>query len=178
MITLTSIYYYFVILTITNRRFLYVVSRIWEIMSSEDSNKKLDAEEVLANLTPSEIHSEELFTAAFNGDTSEVKRLITIGANVNATEKDGNTPLHIASSWGHIDVVKLLVDKGANVNAKQKVFGDTPLHWASLSGRIDVLELLVAKGAAVNAETKNGETPLHWASANIDVNVVKLKGQM
>ncbi len=35
--------------------------------------------------------------------------------------KDGNTPLHYASDYGHLSVVECLINKGANVNAIDKV---------------------------------------------------------
>ncbi|XCA33060.1 MAG: ankyrin repeat domain-containing protein [Wolbachia endosymbiont of Polyergus mexicanus] len=36
-----------------------------------------------------------LINAAKRGDTNEVKRLISEGADVNAVDQNGNTPLHL-----------------------------------------------------------------------------------
>jgi len=40
------------------------------------------------------------------------------GADVNARDSNGNTPLHYAAQWNSKDVVKLLRDHGADMNAK------------------------------------------------------------
>jgi len=47
-----------------------------------------------------------------------VSELISKGADVNAKDEDGMTPLHWAASQGHKDIAELLIAKGADVNAK------------------------------------------------------------
>jgi len=46
------------------------------------------------------------------------KILISKGANINAKNKDGNTPLHYAAEKDSIKMGKLLISKGADINAK------------------------------------------------------------
>src|SRR5271167_3205108 len=106
--------------------------------------------------------NKNLLLAAESGSTPpEVERLLVKGANVNARDKYGNTPLHSAASYGHKDVAELLIVNGANVNAEAKS-GATPLFFAAYYGHRDVAELLIAKGADVNtkADIWHG-TPLH-----------------
>ena len=50
------------------------------------------------------------------------------GADVNATDAGGNTPLHLAVASSD-ELVRLLVERGANVNAKDQL-GRTPLDVA------------------------------------------------
>jgi ankyrin repeat protein len=41
--------------------------------------------------------------------------LLEQGADVSAESKDGKTPLHLASSSGHMDLVRFLIEQGADV---------------------------------------------------------------
>jgi ankyrin repeat protein len=73
-------------------------------------------------------------------------------------DKNGRTPLYIASTRGFAKVVRLLVDAGANVN------GNDLLHTVSYFGHKDVLEVLLSvDGINVNAKQRDGSTPLHYA---------------
>lgn len=78
--------------------------------------------------------------------------LIDVGADVNAKNIDGDTPLHIAflkSEWDHhavVDTIRTLVDAGADINAKNND-GDTVLHIASRKGKADLIPLLVSLGS-------------------------------
>ena len=55
--------------------------------------------------------------------------LIQAGADVNAREDCGYTPLHCACASGDSAMVKLLIENGADVNAVNHD-GQTPLHFA------------------------------------------------
>lgn len=75
-----------------------------------------------------------LHNAAFYGRTEIVDYLIAQGAEINRTNKHGDTPLHEAAfgySRTSIDVVRLLIDKGADINALNKLTPvQTPLDKA------------------------------------------------
>lgn len=87
-----------------------------------------------------------LHDAAKTGDVDQVKQLITEGANVNAADTTGITPLHSAAVGDHIAVAELLIAKGADVNAKTDN-GVTPLHLATFWGHDDMVALLKRHGA-------------------------------
>ena len=110
------------------------------------------------------------------------------GADVNARDRNGNTPLLFATEMlgGGADespaskdpaVVTLLLEAGAEVNARNDV-RSTPLHNAAWGKRVEVatnradlvenppiVAALLAAGADANARDNGGATPLHHAAA-------------
>jgi len=82
-----------------------------------------------------------------------VKLLLSKGAEVNAKDKDGSTPLHKEAQNGHWDVVKLLLSNGAEVDAKDKD-GKTPLDLAASEGHDDVVQALKSHQVIKLAESK------------------------
>ncbi|MEC7233202.1 MAG: ankyrin repeat domain-containing protein, partial [Planctomycetota bacterium] len=86
------------------------------------------------------------------------------GADVNATNNDGETALLVALLEGNLDVVKLLVEKDVNVvNAKDKS-GLTALHLAVEVGNLAILKVLLEQDNDVNAQDDDGNTALHSAA--------------
>jgi ankyrin repeat protein/serine/threonine protein kinase len=119
--------------------------------------------------------NKELLEASEKGDVEKVKELLKEGANINAKNKFGYTPLHVVADRGHIEIVKLLIEHGADVNAKDNIFGHTPLHKAAYNGHIEIVKLLIEHGADVNAkDIIIGVTPLHYAAYKAHIEIVKL----
>ena len=79
---------------------------------------------------------------------ADVSRCLKAGAKVNARDKDGLTPLHMAAAKNATPaVVKVLLANGAKVNARNKD-GGTPLHVsAAFSKTPAVVKALLAAGA-------------------------------
>jgi len=97
------------------------------------------------------------------------QRLILDKANVNAIDKEGATPLFLASYVGKSGIIQLLLKAGANPNIKAGDVaglpeqGCSPLHVAARYGRTDAVKLLLANGANVNTQNMRNQTPLHSA---------------
>jgi ankyrin repeat protein len=72
-----------------------------------------EANENVAGRTP-------LMLAAFRGDLAAVGRLLELGADVNARDRDGDTALMFAAFKGHEPVVALLLRRGADVHARAR----------------------------------------------------------
>jgi ankyrin repeat protein len=89
------------------------------------------------------------------------KLLLANKADINAKDKSGMTPLHIAITlnFGNKEAVKFLLANNADVNAKN-INGDTPLIFAVALGDDEIVERLLAHKADVNAKDNDGRTAL------------------
>ena len=90
--------------------------------------------------------NDQLFYAALSGDTAAVQRSLDKGANIEAKNDMGETPLIVAAVRDQREVVKLLLDKGANISAKDGS-GETALERAVGLGQEEVAKLLREHGA-------------------------------
>lgn len=85
-----------------------------------------------------------LMVAAEYGRFEVAKLLVYYGANMYATDPRGNTPAHIATKAGHIDILDLLVDKGYDVDFKN-LAGETVRSLSHATGD-EKLKQVVIKG--------------------------------
>ncbi|KAF5618686.1 ankyrin repeat domain protein [Fusarium sp. NRRL 52700] len=99
--------------------------------------------------------------------------LLQSGADVNTSDMDDLTPLHVASSKGLTDMVEILIQKGADLNVKD-VAGRTPLHTSAARGHFRVTQLLIQHGADVGSRDNSGRNTLHHACFSRDVEIVNL----
>jgi ankyrin repeat protein len=82
--------------------------------------------------------------------------LIRAGAEIDAINDRGATPLHLASKANSIEVVKLLIQGKADVHRRDRG-GRTPLHYAQGN---EMVTLLLAAGSKINEQDNLRETPL------------------
>ena len=133
-----------------------------------DHGAKADAENIRGQI-PLHLVSQ---SQTYSDENANVTRLLLQqGIDVNARDKQQETPLHCASSYGFFKIALALLDHGADVNALN-ASGQTPLHSVSLSHQSHyeesnchrLAQLMLERGADVNARDKNQATPLHSAS--------------
>ncbi len=102
-------------------------------------------------------------------DLQFVYSLLQGGADINFTDKHGQTILHeIARAW-HSDVAKFLLSHGAEINKGDKK-GRTPLHLAVSVGYVEMILFLIENGANINSRTIGEfQSPIHYAAKNNSV---------
>ncbi|HET9843116.1 MAG TPA: ankyrin repeat domain-containing protein [Gammaproteobacteria bacterium] len=105
-----------------------------------------------------------LHLAVEKNDVEQVIKLIRLGYDVNSTDNNNFTPLHLAAIVGSTKIARLLLKEGANVNVKEKQFQHTPLHYAIINKNLKIAGYLIEANAEVDAENHQGRTSLHFAS--------------
>ena len=116
--------------------------------------------------------STPLHHAAGFGTLESLELLIAKGADVNAKNRRGSTPLF----WAIHDEAKVraLIARGATINVKQ-IEGRTPVYQAALlSSGNSVLRFLLENGGDPNAATLTGLTPLNAAALRGDVDAMRM----
>ena len=127
------------------------------------SNKKVDSQQLRGKIE----------VAIYTGNLSELKRLVELGADVNALTKDADLPLSSAAFHGRLEHVRFLIQKGAVATARNRD-GGTPLHVAALMGRFEIAKLLLSKGAKTSVRNKKGESSIDTVSGEWNDGMVGL----
>jgi ankyrin repeat protein len=115
----------------------------------------------------SDIAATPLLTVVARDDQNLAELLLAHGANPNATNAGGYTPLHFAARDGAQKLLELLLANKATVDAIN-TNGETPLDLAAGAGHTEVASTLLSHGADVNARNPvdqnwKGWTPLIYA---------------
>lgn len=128
-----------------------------------------------------------------HGAEYAIPMLLQQGADVNAIDDQGRTPLHLAAEYGSREAVRLLLSHGATITSDNNgstplhkagsvetavllldagatvdqpgLCGKTPLILAASRGQTKLVDVLLSRGADRNARDRRGNTALHWAAA-------------
>jgi ankyrin repeat protein len=104
--------------------------------------------DVIAKALDAKAFTAALLSLAVYSEPESIRYVLDHGADVNATDVDGRTPLMYAANNDRLplETVQLLVGKGADVNAKSHE-GETALASARLHGNTPIVDFLIASGA-------------------------------
>lgn len=127
------------------------------------------------------LHRLLLFAERVRNAYATAKFLLLHGFNVNASNNNQETPLHLACSLGsHYDLAKLFLKHGTNPDA-QTYYGNTPFHecfgnrWSgSLEEKAAVAQLLVRYNADLNIKNRCNLTALEFAKHHPHIDIHKI----
>ncbi len=106
-----------------------------------------------------------LHLAAMNKDGSIEDMIVACrvnGAKLDAKNKVGFTPLHVAIIHDNLSAIRQLLNLGADLNMQDNL-GRTPLHLTAQYGRLISARLLHGRQCDLNLRDKEGQTALHLA---------------
>ncbi len=102
--------------------------------------------------------------AASSGRIELVQFLISLGADVNVTDKEGCQPIHYAVHGGHRAMVEFLLGISAKISYPSESCW-SPLHYAAAHGDMEKARQLIADGALVNQREESEHfLPMHVAA--------------
>ena len=93
--------------------------------------------------------------------TLTAEKLLLAGANANAKDENGESPLYLACRSGKTELVKLFLSHGANPNIG--TIDTNPLHAACRDDHCDSVKLLLEYNADVTVSDSTRKTALHRA---------------
>ena len=135
-----------------------------------------------------------LHIAVLTRQVTIVRQLVVAAVDVNARDRHGNTPLHLACREGFLDIVGALM-KPVSFEEQQRnnylvsfeniherldlnllnFDGLSCLHVAASTNQTDIIKHLLQNGADVNVkEEKSGRTILHEAASTGNLQLVRL----
>jgi truncated hemoglobin YjbI/ankyrin repeat protein len=112
-----------------------------------------------------------LHDAAMAGVGELAAMLIRSGADPDAKETVGHTPLYRASTG---DVARVLLAAGTVADVTSGPTRGTALHQAARHGFVSVVQALLDHGASIDARDAKGETPLRRAVNCRQLEIVRL----
>lgn len=106
-----------------------------------------------------------LHISAAKGHVRTAEQLLKKGADIQAVDHGGQTPLHwtvkCCSDEDAVAIVEFFLTNGAEIEARCN-YGGTPLIKAAAAGKKEVVTLLLEKGAQIDSEDNHGSTALMW----------------
>lgn len=113
-----------------------------------------------------------LHEAAAANDSPTIATLLSQGADPEARDSSGATPLLVATQRNNVAAALALIAAGADVNAKDAQ-SDSPYLYAGARGHRQILEATLAHGADLGSVNRFGGTALIPAAERGHVQTVR-----
>ncbi len=109
----------------------------------------------------------------FANESSMVDFLVDAGADIHVQNNYDDTAAHSAAAYRDAATLKKLINSGANINVKG---GDqeTVFHRAVRKGCIDAVYFMIRAGGDLNTTNIYGDTPLHAAAKRSDIDILTM----
>src|SRR5262252_8472557 len=107
------------------------------------------------------------------GDRAAALKMIAAGADVNAAQGDGTTPLHWAVYKIDAELTRALLARGAKPNVMNN-YGSSPLAEAVKAADARLVGMLLDAGSDANVPNQEGQTALMLAARAGSVDVARL----
>ena len=109
-----------------------------------------------------------LETAVLSRSIDMVTRLCELGHHPNTPNKDGQTPLTIASKRTNATIVRILLDAGGNVDGEDN-HGFAHLYHAIYHNRVHIVQLLIERGCNKHFRNVLNYTELAARCGHVDI---------
>ncbi|KAF2294204.1 hypothetical protein GH714_008177 [Hevea brasiliensis] len=174
-----TVKYFYKSLTLPER--MDLIGRLFKAAQMGDANELhalIDEDElILARSSLASTADTALHIATLAGKLNFVEELMTLKPELaERLNRDGFSPIHIASANGYTEIVRVLLQRGGEMMSHLRSGdGRTALHFAVITGSIDVvLELITAVPECKNDLTHEGESVFHLAVKNCQFEIVKV----
>ena len=95
-----------------------------------------------------------MYAVSSNNSAALIDKWIDAGADLKVTNRQKQSLLHIACTYGKQELAKKLINQGMPYDQADQ-YGNTPLFSAAASNQSEIVKLLLDKGANVNIVSKN-----------------------
>ena len=119
--------------------------------------------------------ADDLFIAAVNGNNAQIGKLLAQGLDINVSNSERETALHMAAARGHYSTVIYLINNGAYPTART-IKNWIPLHHAVRFRHYNIANFLVKRGSPVNEKTSDGLSAIDMARNINDYRLLAILG--
>ena len=140
----------------------------------------LDAERAAGvDIKKRSVKSSAVLALAIKDNFIEIVRILTkASVDVNYQDEQGDTALHVAARFGHLECANLLLEgtdkQKTDVELAEKTYGWTPLFVACVDGHLPIVKLLIEHGADLERLDSSGWNAKEHAALRGHVKIAQL----